>query len=376
MTGHLMIACRIVGRGLADRSPRRLVGRPKLQEMGERGSRNALAAVGSLLAIHCWRTTSKQRRHHVHMAAASREMPSNQFSGSYVFAGKHEEKAVLSGYDYSKSTMENHTTKGPTPFVGKYAKLRASLDHTYHGYYTVERQLFQDEIIESLGNTVVVDSKTNKVCEKPKDPWLVFTAGAMGAGKSRAMKWLDETGHFPLASFVQVDPDVIRYQLPEMSGYLQRDMATAGIMTHREAGYIAEILTLRALQEGRNVLVDGSLRDADWYSRHIAKLREQHTGLKVAIIHIKASPEKVLARAAARALRTGRLVPMAILLDTISQVPRSIERLSALTDYCVCFNTDGDAPVLVTQGETLTSFKRMWFQECSDESFSTFNSKL
>ena len=42
---------------------------------------------------------------------------------------------------------------------------------------------------------------------------MVFTAGAMGSGKSWTMHWLQERGYFPLESFVVVDPDAIRYQV-------------------------------------------------------------------------------------------------------------------------------------------------------------------
>jgi hypothetical protein len=53
-------------------------------------------------------------------------------------------------------------------------------------------------------NTIVRDASTNLYCERPVHPWVVFTAGAMGAGKSRAMHWLHARGLFPLPSFVQV----------------------------------------------------------------------------------------------------------------------------------------------------------------------------
>ena len=38
----------------------------------------------------------------------------------------------------------------------------------------------------------------------------------MGAGKSYTMRKLVEKGRFPLLAFVNVDPDEIRRQLPEV----------------------------------------------------------------------------------------------------------------------------------------------------------------
>ena len=39
-----------------------------------------------------------------------------------------------------------------------------------------------------------------------ENPWLVFTAGPMGAGKSFVIKWMSKAGHFQLPSIVQIDP--------------------------------------------------------------------------------------------------------------------------------------------------------------------------
>jgi len=157
-------------------------------------------------------------------------------------------------------------------FHGEFADIRATLDYTYHKHYSRERQALQDEVARAFLHTVVRDSQNGRWCERPSSPWVVFTAGAMGAGKSRAMRWVSERGLFPLASFVLVDPDAIRYQLPEMAGYLARDQALAGKLTQKEAGYIQEVLMLEGLKRGKNVMVDGSLRDAEWNKSFFARV--------------------------------------------------------------------------------------------------------
>ena len=48
------------------------------------------------------------------------------------------------------------------------------------------------------------------------------------------MELLGKSGVFPLDSFVRVDPDHLRRELPEIQAYMQRDPATAGILTHKE----------------------------------------------------------------------------------------------------------------------------------------------
>lgn len=55
--------------------------------------------------------------------------------------------------------------------------------------------------------------------------------------------------------------------------------------THK-AGLMAEILEETSLLEGRNILVDGSMRDGEWYAQHVADLRRRFPWLRVAIIHV------------------------------------------------------------------------------------------
>jgi hypothetical protein len=269
-------------------------------------------------------------------------------------------------YDYSKSTEENHTASNVEDgqAVGEFKGHRDSLDYTYHSRYSAERQSLQDKIVRQLLRTVVQDGTTKMFSDRPREPWVVFTAGAMGAGKSHCMKFLSEGELFPLASFVQVDPDIIRYKLPEMEGYLARDKTEAGTLTHKEAGFIVEVLTLASFAQGKNVIVDGSLRDAEWNASLFQRIRAEHPNYRIAIIHVVAEPEEVLRRAEARAEKTGRVVPREKLLATLEEVPKSVAKLAPLTDYTICIKTDGPEPAILTEGESWATFAEHWKQEC------------
>ena len=70
-------------------------------------------------------------------------------------------------------------------FVGKYSKQRSELDYSYHWQYTAQRQLFHDLLIDRFFETTVRDDDTHMICDRPRDNWLVFTAGCMGAGGTR-----------------------------------------------------------------------------------------------------------------------------------------------------------------------------------------------
>ncbi|CAM9413400.1 unnamed protein product [Ectocarpus fasciculatus] len=255
-------------------------------------------------------------------------------------AGGVEGQGGEEGYDFSRSTEANYEVEVEVEmengtFAERFGEARSLLDYSYHSHYTLERQQVQDNILQEALRTKTPGSLEN--------PWAVFTAGAMGAGKSHVMGVLGERGLFPMEDFVQVDPDRLRRRLPEMEGYVRSDPGTAGSLTHKEAGLLAEVLQETALLQGRNILVDGSMRNGEWYAEHVGGLRRRYPRLRVAIIHVWAPEEEVMKRAVRRGLTTGRVIPPAVLRDTIRAVPRSVEMLAPLADYCVRIDNVGDA---------------------------------
>jgi hypothetical protein len=211
---------------------------------------------------------------------------------------KHRgELGFIKEFSSQLSTEENYQSSSMF-FYGPYAHIRERLDYSYHKNYKRERQMLQDAIINEIMNKAkVVDANSGEVCTTPTEPFLVFTAGAMGAGKSFTLNKLHEKERFPLSAFVVVDPDEIRQSFPEYSLYVSQNPLKAGEMTRKEAGYIVEILTLAALQAGKNALVDGSLRDWEWYSSYFDRLRKEYPTLKIALLHIVAPKEAIFARA-------------------------------------------------------------------------------
>ena len=197
------------------------------------------------------------------------------------------------------STEDNHKAD-KCEFFGPYSHIRETLDYEYHAPYTRERQSLQDAIVTDMLSAAVIKDQNGDVCSTPTEPWIVFTAGAMGAGKSYTMNKLVEKGHFPLLAFVTVDPDEIRRHLPEFHLYVKESPELAGELTRKEAGCIAEILTLAGLQAGKNVLVDGSLRDSEWYKEYFERLRRDFSNLRIAIIHVTAPRDAVFQRSAVR----------------------------------------------------------------------------
>mmetsp|Transcript_21811 Transcript_21811/g.44888 ORF Transcript_21811/g.44888 Transcript_21811/m.44888 type:complete len:492 (+) Transcript_21811:76-1551(+) len=273
--------------------------------------------------------------------------------------------SIPSYFSLDMSTEENYGVES-MEFYGPFASIRASLDYSYHGNYEKKRQEFQDQIVQTLLDGTIIQDSNGRVCRTPTEPYIVFTAGVMGAGKSHTIKILSSQGLFPLQSFVSVDPDEIRHQFPEFHLYATLSPEMAGELTHKEAGYVTEIVTEAALQRGHNVLVDGSLRDADWYEGYFESLRRSFKNLKIAILHITAPREAVFERARIRALVTGRVVPRETLEMSLRQVPKSIEKLAPLADFfCELDNAPGDGEIKIrTDGITWDSFRDAWAQTC------------
>jgi hypothetical protein len=188
------------------------------------------------------------------------------------------------------------------------------------------------------------------------------------------MRQLSAKSLFPLAAYVVVDPDEIRSHFPEYHLYAQSNPRRAGELTHREAGYVTEIVTAAALMHGYNVLVDGSLRDYEWYREYFAGLRADYGALRIAILHITAPRETVFERAAHRARETGRVVPLETLASSLEQVPISVKILAPLADFfCELDNSHDDSAKvnggggdvrMMTEGITWDAFRDNWAQSC------------
>jgi len=272
-------------------------------------------------------------------------------------------------YPLRLSTEEIHGTD-KLEFHGPFAHIRSKLDYKYHSNYKRDRQFLQDQIIHSMMDTsLVTDVNTGALCSVPTRPWIVFTAGAMGAGKSHTIRSLMHKKRFPLDTFVSVDQDEIRRHLPEFASFVNENAETAGILTRKEAGYIAEILTLASMRAGKNVLVDGSLRNSDWYQNYFQQLRMDYLNLRIAILHVIAPREAVFQRAAERSLITGRVVPQETLEMALEQVPKSIKVLGPMSDFFCELNNAPGAPdiELLTEGEDWESFRTQWSQTCVDQ---------
>lgn len=114
---------------------------------------------------------------------------------------------------------------------------------------------------------------------------------------------------------------------------VEKDPENAGKKTQKEAGLICEVATLAAMEQSKNILQDGSLRNAGWYKDYFEFLRRRHPQYQLGILHVTASAETIKQRAKRRGEKTGRMIPEEVFLEAMDQVPGSVEALSPYADY-------------------------------------------
>ena len=250
-------------------------------------------------------------------------------------------------YDWKLPTQEVYFEDGDD-FTERFKNARCKLDYSYHRHPTTKRQLLQDAILSRVVQHQSEIGKKDPLDEakSTRRPWLVFSAGPMGVGKSYVLSKLHSIGYFPLDQFLNIDPDMIKSEIPEFAGYLRENPETAATMLHAESTQMADILFQYALSSSLDMLVDGSLRDVEWYTYLISnQLRIDYPNYRIAILHVTAHPDTIRERARQRATISGRAVPIELLEESIEQVPKSVQRLAPLVDATYTISNNEDEPM-------------------------------
>ena len=176
--------------------------------------------------VHAWDPNEPPLSSAILQSSSSKGEP-GMTTENDSFPLSHKDLTLLSSpagsYDYSISTTDAYGLSDG-PFVGSFSHIRPLMDYTYHAHYMEERQRIQDRIIlfflqyhhsdddkslSPLPPSVPEGAAPLKLGECPpgyqrRGPWVVFTAGPMGAGKSHSLKWMARRGYFPLDKFVHV----------------------------------------------------------------------------------------------------------------------------------------------------------------------------
>jgi hypothetical protein len=249
------------------------------------------------------------------------------------------------GFDFEKTTRDNYTDPSAS-LGGDFADVRRDLDAQWHGSYCISRQLLQDNLVkEALG----LNRGSHPNFQGNLQPFILYTGGAMGAGKGYTMSWMKKKGIVSIPNFRHIDPDVFRRKLPEWKYYVKLNQATAGSLTHLESSMIAEIAQEVALKHNMNIWVDGSLSDHDWFITQLTRIRNLFPHYRVAVVHVSASEECIMQRCELRAQSTGRVVPLEKIRYSLHSSIETVMRVAPpLVDVVAMIANEKDAPQLVS----------------------------
>lgn len=250
-------------------------------------------------------------------------------------------KRFIHSFKYPKERAVLPTIANMSEYQSPYQPIRQRLDYSYHVDPSPSRALVQDTFITRHLSGPYTSSS---------DPLLLFTAGAMGAGKSHYLSRLP-------FKFILIDPDEIAATIPSFE-----DIGTAfergseserglerGTRLRHEARLITEILLHAAMQRNLDIVIDGSLRSYQWYLAEIPALRKQFPQYRVELVHIHAPLSEVLRRAAKRESKTGRQVPSTLIERSWKDSRRAISVLGRkkIVDRVQMVDSSGDSPQLI-----------------------------
>ena len=207
-----------------------------------------------------------------------------------------------------------------------------------NGNLTDEREKLHREIIDEFFDGA----------EKPSGkPIFTVMGGGSAAGKSTML----DTGAVKLPKgTVTVDSDAIKKKLPEFDDFISEgksDIAAAYV--HEESSALAKRMLGIANREGFNVALDGT---GDGSVKSLIKKIEaaRKAGLRVEGVYATVPTEVALARSYARGVKTGRVVPNAVIEQTHKKVSQVLPECAHLFDDVKLFDTTDGAVLIATGG--------------------------
>jgi predicted ABC-type ATPase len=232
------------------------------------------------------------------------------------------------------STEQLHKNNNNNDFYGDFQKYRRMMDSNYFSNYTEERQELQDKII-----TKYLSTESLKCSMHKENPWIFFTCGPFGAGKTHSLRYLHDQNYLNLYEYILIDPDKLKYELPEASDYIQKDPINAGALLHKESTFLSLMIQYIVLDRGQPMIIDGSLRNVTWNLEHMNKIRKHYPGYNLGIIKVQAEIPVMLERARKRAEITGRIIPDHIIISTYNDIAKSFPHyLTSCNIYIIIDN--------------------------------------
>lgn len=240
--------------------------------------------------------------------------------------------------------------------------------HQVEGHYHPERKVLHEHIMSKFLDHVpsVPENQT---------PTAVVMMGGSGAGKGTILRHVLQDHH----DFVNINPDDVKEELPEyqrainlghegMAGVMadkklshkekaqkisemaRQDKGTgephsakdAALSVHEESSDVAGEIHRRAVQGRKNLILDGTGKNAEKYGKKIEELKAAGYHVRLMMPHIDMGEAKK--RVKERADRSGRYVPDEFVEEAHHVIPGNFERLAAKAHEAVLFNNNKKPP--------------------------------
>lgn len=184
--------------------------------------------------------------------------------------------------------------------------------------------------------------------ERPK---AIILAGQPGSGKSR----LTRAAKAEMAEHggaVVIDTDHLREYHPRYRELAETDYTTAATKVQKDAARLTEDIRRTAIAEKRNIIVDGTLNNADRAERLLQKLKDNgyEIDVRAMAVHEPVSQRGVAARLE-KGLANPDIIPRNvephIQADAFLGMPQAIERIEqiGLADRIRVYGRDKTAPL-------------------------------
>ena len=157
-------------------------------------------------------------------------------------------------------------------------------------------------------------------------PQVIVMGGLPGSGKSSLLEGLDTQG------FVHIDSDAVKAQFPEYEGW-------NAALLHEEADLVVQAVLGRAVDEGRNIVLDSTMKTGSTARAMVSMLEE--LGYSSRAIFASVPLETAMTRVVERFESGGRFVDPAYVVTHDEKNVATFTTLKGIVDSWSLYDTSG-----------------------------------
>jgi predicted ABC-type ATPase len=195
-----------------------------------------------------------------------------------------------------------------------------------------QRKALHDKIVSTFSDHVKPPPSTQA-------PVAIVMMGGPASGKSSIASGI------PKEHFVNCNSDDVKELIPEYQEAVKKSAKNAARMAHEESNYVMQQVRNQALKDRKNILMDGTGKEADKYLAFIQTLKKN--GYHVHVMMPDLDKDEAKKRATARAEVTGRWVPEEIIDKAYDAIPQNFEPIARAGDDFSLYDANGRPPRLV-----------------------------